>query len=80
MSTIFDCTKLLLSDNKCDGLSVASIKQNVNFKIEPPSMFLFFYFAKVILLKNFLPLKIYQHTRFHGTILTGPSYACISEI
>jgi hypothetical protein len=43
-------------------------------------MFLFFYFAKVILLKIVLPLKIYQHTKFHGPMLTGASYACITEI
>jgi hypothetical protein len=44
MSTIFHYTKRRLS--KCNGSWVVAIKQHVNFKCQPPAMFVFFVFRK----------------------------------
>jgi hypothetical protein len=33
----------------------------------------------MVLLKVFHPLKIYQHTKFHGPTLTGSNFAFTSE-
>jgi hypothetical protein len=40
------------------------MKQIVNFNFQPPAMFVFFF--KAVFLKVVHPLKIYQHTKFHG--------------
>jgi hypothetical protein len=61
MSMLFHFTKLRLSNAKCNGSRVKSIK-NVKFKFQLPSMFVFLVFAKVVLLKVVHPLKTYQHT------------------
>jgi hypothetical protein len=41
---------------------------------------IFWYFAIVILLKFFHPLKICQHTKFHGSTVTGTIFASTSEV
>jgi hypothetical protein len=64
----------------CKGNSSwdVSIKQNVNFKLKPPAMliyiYIFFFVAKVVLLKFFHPQKFYQHRKFHGVTLTGEKF------
>jgi hypothetical protein len=47
--------------------------QMLNSNRQPCSYFLFL--AKVVLLKVVHPLKIYQHVKLHGPILTGESFA-----
>jgi hypothetical protein len=73
MSRIFHCAKLHLT--KCNGSWILSIKYSVNFNFQPPAIFVFFIFllfaAKVVLLKVVYPLKICQHTKYHGPTLTG---------
>jgi hypothetical protein len=64
MPTNFNCTKLSLS--KCNSLWVVAIKQNANFKYQPTAMFVFSFFAKIVLLEVVHPLKIYQSAQFHG--------------
>jgi hypothetical protein len=56
------------------------ILQNVNFKFQPSTMFLFFAFAKVVLLKVVHPLKIYQNTKFQGPALTDASFTSTSKV
>jgi hypothetical protein len=34
----------------------------------------------MVSLKVVHPLKIYQHTKYHGPTLTGASFASISEV
>jgi hypothetical protein len=41
ISTMFHCTKFISS--KCKGSRAVAIKQNVNFKHQPPTMFVFFF-------------------------------------
>jgi hypothetical protein len=55
-------------------------KQNVNFKFQPPSTFVFFLFAKAAELKAVHPLEISQDTKLHGTMLIGESFASTSEV
>jgi hypothetical protein len=47
---IFYCTKLNLS--KCNGSLVVSIKQNMNFKYQPPYTFLCFFNTKNVLIES----------------------------
>jgi hypothetical protein len=49
MYTIVHCIKFRLY--KCNGSWAVSIKQTGNFKIQPPAMFVFFVFAKMIVLE-----------------------------
>jgi hypothetical protein len=63
MSMIFYYTKLHLTN--CNGPWVVSVKQNTNFNFQP---------AKMVSLKVVHPLKIYQHTKFHGPTLTDASF------
>jgi hypothetical protein len=42
-------------------------------------MLVFWFLAKVVLLKVGLPLKVYQNTKFHDLNLTGASSAGVSE-
>jgi len=53
-------------------------KNNVNFKFQQPS--LFFFGAKLILLKVVHPQKIYQQTEFRGPTSTGESFASTSVV
>jgi hypothetical protein len=53
--------------------------QYLNSNIQPPSTFVFF-FIKIVLLKVNYPLKICHHTQFHGSTLTGASFATTSEV
>jgi hypothetical protein len=39
---------------------VVSIKQNINFNIQPPSILIFLVFTKIFLLQV-IPFKMYQH-------------------
>jgi hypothetical protein len=79
ISVIFHYSNLRLSKQK--GSWVVSIKQNVNFKFQPPSVFVFcFFFAKLASLKVSIPLKIYQRTILYGPTLTSENFACISEV
>jgi hypothetical protein len=55
-------------------------KLNMNFNVRTPSMFVFLFFTNVVLLKLVYPLKICQHTKFHGRALTGASFASTSEV
>jgi hypothetical protein len=50
MSTVFHCTKLRLS--KYNSSWIVSIKKNVNFKLQPLAMFVFFVFRKNALVKS----------------------------
>jgi hypothetical protein len=52
MSTIFYYTTLHLSDNGCNGLWVVSIKQNINYNIQPPSKFVLLVYHKNDLIKS----------------------------
>jgi hypothetical protein len=52
MFMIFECTELYSS--KCNGSWVVSIKQNVNFKFQPPTMFYFCFIAKLFLYNLFI--------------------------
>jgi hypothetical protein len=52
----------------------------MNFNIQTTAMFVFFVFDKNGLIKDVHPLKIYQHTKFHGPTLTGASFASTSEV
>jgi hypothetical protein len=45
-----------------------------------PAMFRFLVFRKSGLLKVVHPLKVYQHTKFHGLLLTGARLASTSEV
>jgi hypothetical protein len=45
-----------------------------------PTCSYFWLFAKVFLLKVVRPLKIYQHTKFHGPTLTGEIFASTSDV
>jgi hypothetical protein len=80
MSMIFHCTKLCLS--KCNGSWFLPIKQTVNFNVQLPTMFVFLFSlsAQVVLLKAVYPLKICQHTTYHGPTLTGASFAYTSVV
>jgi hypothetical protein len=70
------CPNVHFSNNKCIGLRLAFIKQNINFKFQPPSTLVFFY----KLLKSVRPLKISQHTKSHGLTLTDASFISTSEV
>jgi hypothetical protein len=50
MSIIFHCTKLLSS--KCNSSWVVAIKQNANFKYQPPAILVLFVFHKNSLIKS----------------------------
>jgi hypothetical protein len=53
----------------------------MNFSFQPPDMFVFFwFFTKMAWLKVVLPLKIYQHAKFYGPVLTGESFAPTSGV
>jgi hypothetical protein len=54
------------------------MKQNVNFKYQPPAVFVFF--VKMVFTKVVHPLKIYQNTKFHGPTLSGASSVLTSEV
>jgi hypothetical protein len=75
---IFHCTKLCLCNSS--GSWVVSIKQNVNFKFQPPTVFVLLVSRKSDLLKVVHPLKIYQNKKFHGPMLTGEHFAHISKV
>jgi hypothetical protein len=55
---------------------IVSIKQTVDFKFQPPAILFFFIF----LLNIVHPLKIYNHTKFHGSTFTSKSFASTSEV
>jgi hypothetical protein len=79
MSTIVHCKKRRLS--KCNGSWVVAIKQTVNFKYQPPTMFVFFlFYAKIVLLKVVHPLNTYQNTKFHNPLLSDTRFAFTSEV
>jgi hypothetical protein len=78
MSNTFHCTKLRLS--KCTDSWVDAVKKNADFNYEPPSMFVFLVFRKIVSLKVILPLKGYQNIKFHGSTLTRASFASTSEV
>jgi hypothetical protein len=79
ISMIFYYTKLHLTN--CNGPWVFSIKQNMNFNFQPAATFIFVVFdKKMVLLKVVHPLKIYQHTKFHGPTLTDATFASTSEV
>jgi hypothetical protein len=59
---------------------VLSTEQNVNFKFQPPAIFVLLFSREVGLLKVVYPLKIYQHTKLHGPTLNGASFASTSEV
>jgi hypothetical protein len=50
----------------------------LNFNYLPCSHFLFS--SKVVSFKVVYPLKIYQNTKFHGTVLTGASFTSTSKV
>jgi hypothetical protein len=77
MSRAFHCAKLHLS--MYNGSWVFFIKENVNFKFQPPLHVLIFGFSHKWL-KVVDRLKIYQLIRFRGLTLTGASFTSISEI
>jgi hypothetical protein len=52
----------------------------MNFNIQTAAMFVFLVLTKMVLLKVFHPLKIYQYTKFHGPTLTGANFASTSEV
>jgi hypothetical protein len=55
-------------------------KKTMNFNIQTAAMFVFFVLTKMVLLKVVHPLKIYQYTKFHGSTLTGASFASTSDV
>jgi hypothetical protein len=61
MSVTFYCAKLHLS--KCDGLRAVSVKQNMNFNVQPTATFVLLVFHKKVLFKVVHSLKTYQHTK-----------------
>jgi hypothetical protein len=78
MSIIFHCTKLICLIVTVHELS--SIKQNVNFNIQPPATFVLFVSRKIGLIRSYSTMKIYQHTKCHGPTLTAASSACTAEV
>jgi hypothetical protein len=58
------------------------MKQNMSFNVHPPSMFVFYIIAKIILWKVIHRLRILIDidTKFCGPTLTGVSSATISEV
>jgi hypothetical protein len=54
---------------------VFSIKDNVNFNFQPSVMFVLLVSQKMVFLKLVHPLKTYKHTKCHGPMLTGTSFA-----
>jgi hypothetical protein len=75
MPTTFSCTKLHLF--KCNGSWVTSIKQNTDFNLQQPAMFVFFCPTKVVFVH---PVNTYQNTKFDGHMLTGASFVSTSEV
>jgi hypothetical protein len=61
---VFYCKKFRLPTCKYNGSRVVSIKQNTNFKFQPPSTFVFFFH------KNGLvhPLKMYHFIESHWLV------------
>jgi hypothetical protein len=41
---------------------------------------IFWFFTKVVSSEVVHPVKIYQHAKFHGPVLTGASFAFTSEV
>jgi hypothetical protein len=62
-------------------LFLSYLHKNINFNIQLLSKFVF-----DIVLQNWsycellVPLKIYQHTKCHGCVLTGASFSSTSEV
>jgi hypothetical protein len=79
MPMIFYCTRLRLS--KCNSSQVVSIKQDINFNIQPPHVCIFVHFPpKIALLKVVLPFETYQCTKFHCYALNYQSFASAIEV
>jgi hypothetical protein len=53
----------------------------MNVNIKPPAMLLFLVFHKITIELKVSPhLKIYQHTKCYGPILTSTSFEYTSEV
>jgi hypothetical protein len=70
--------KLQLS--KCNVSWAFSIKQTITFKFPLIATFYLLFLTNTVPLKVVSPLKIYQHTKFHGPELTGSGFASNSEV
>jgi hypothetical protein len=75
---IFNSTKRHFS--KCNGSWVVTIKQNMNFNLQPPSTFVFFVFIKTVPLKGDQLLLISRNTAFHIPKLIGASSESTEEL
>jgi len=50
-------------------------KKNIDFNFQPLSTFVVWIFIKIVSLEVVHPLKIYQHTKYHGPTLNGKNFA-----
>jgi hypothetical protein len=75
-------TNTLATLKRCDIVQNYRIPQSLVQRLSQHNLstFVFFVLTKIILLKMFLPSKIYQHLKFHGPALTGTIFAPTSEV
>jgi hypothetical protein len=78
MFMIYRYTKRLYS--KCHGWWFVSIKENYNFKFQPPAMFVFLVSSKRSLIKSCPFSDDNQDTKFHCPTLNGASSASTSGV
>jgi hypothetical protein len=56
------------------------MKQNVNFNIRTPTMFVFLVLLKNRLIDFFYLLNVCNYTEFYGPTITGASFSPTTEV